>query len=252
VTHTTHNHTHNTHQTETETQHNMHTHTITLSGEQFQALATLTAITKSADQWAPALTVLAIETNGHTLTAYTTDRYRVAALTVQTDTDNGTTETPVKIHWREIYEFARAIKPGAREQHPTVTLTTVTESEERAGGKFHRLIEQTLETNTGTRRVCDSNRLVSNTFPPVWRLVTDHRAKLDTAPPAKSLALNPKYLADIAKLKAPGDKASDADTPWTFSTMSNDDGKPAPLLATREGLTWSLTYLLQPNLITKR
>jgi hypothetical protein len=34
--------------------------------------------------------------------------------------------------------------------------------------------------------------------------------------------------------------------------MANDDGKPAPLLATREGKGWTLAYIQQPTLITKR
>jgi hypothetical protein len=249
TTHTT--HTHNTHN-ETETQHNMQTHTITLSGEQFQALATLTAITKTVDNVTPIIQKIAIETNGHTLTAYTTDRYRVAALTVETETDNGATKSPALVHWKDLAEFARAIKPGTREPHPVVTIKTTTDTRDPITGNYTHLVEQTLEADNGARRVCDSNRYHTATYPPVWRLLTEHRAKLDNAPPAKTLGLNPKYLADIAKLRGPGQTTRDAGDPWTFSTMSNDDGKPAPLLATREGTGWSFAYLLQPNLLPNR
>lgn len=244
-------HTPNNTTTETET-HNMNTHTITLSGEQFQALATLTAVAKAADDVTPVLQTVAIETDGHTLTAYTTDRYRVAALTVETETDNGQTETPVLVHWKDLYETARTAKPTRQLHHPLITITATHEPRTvttQTGTTTHpRISDLTIETDNGHSRRA---HITPGSYPPIMKLVTDHRAKLDNSPAAKSLALNPKYLADIAKLKAPGDKASDAATPWQFHTMSNEDGKPAPLLATREGKGYALTYLLQPNLIQR-
>jgi hypothetical protein len=221
----------------------MHTHQITLTLSQWQSVATLAAIAKTADDVTPVLRRIALYVTGpNEITATTTDRHRVGAITLQTEHTHTETEQPQLIHHGDLTTALTAYKkwPGYHtlklvneyDEHNRATVTKIGRQND-AGQYWHQ---------------CET---IHASYPPILRLLADHKKTLETAPAAGEFALNAKYLADVMKLRAPGETTRDASQPWKFhtATETGERRRALPVLATRTGKQWRLEYMQQPVII---
>jgi hypothetical protein len=235
-------HTHNTQQTETETQTNMNTHTITLSGEQFQALATLAAIAKSADDTTPVLQTVAIQTDGHTLTAHTTDRYRIGRL-VMTREDEGQPQPDQSYYLTPelIKQLQTANKAHQnRYTEDTADAVTITWAE---GENKYQSAEALLILNGG-RYIMPNT--YTGTYPPVGKLVT---APDPGATVADLYRVKTEHLAALGKIRTP-DQPRPGKVEWLTVAPREQDGfskrTQTPLEFQCRGNGWRLHYVMQP------
>jgi hypothetical protein len=232
----------------------MHTQQITLTLAQWQSVATLAAIAKTADDVTPVLRRIALYVTGpNEITATTTDRYRVGAITLQTEHTHTETEQPQLIHHGDLTTALTAYKKWP--QNDTLTIVTEYDTKEittQNGPKMHSTPTHTkIGRQNDTGQYWHQCETIHASYPPILRLLADHKKTLETAPAAGEFALNAKFLADVMKLRAPGETTRDASQPWKFHTAAEtgERRRALPVLATRTGKQWRLEYMQQPTIM---
>ena len=200
-------------------------------------LASVLTLRKSAstDSVTPAIGVIRVEIDdaARTLTAVSTDRYRVTRLVLPLQGDDTATGGVFFFHPSELETVVKA----AGKDYLNAPLIKVHSPLEAEMGVTLELI------HTGTSFMAAPYRA---NFPPVERLMDGERP--DDLP--SGIALKGSFLAALKELRFPGEtprKAADA--AWKLSTKATANGKPGPVMFQRESGKSTLEYFLQPNLL---
>lgn len=214
---------------------------ITMTREQFHAIASLAPFA-SRDDATPVIQSVSIQQHVKTVTAYATDRYRVAEMVIENENYVVVNDSPLIVSAKAMTQFAKMTPKGSTGE---ITIRYIEE-------EFAKRIE--FSTPHGHLFSDTLNQTHSGNYPPVARLFPERDAeKL----PFNPLTLNTNFVASAAKLFTPGEcnttpakRSANFEFSGTVSENANPK-KPQPVLLTREDATAKIRVLIQPNLMLR-
>lgn len=164
---------------------------ITLSVEELYSIGSLTTVAQKANGDSPVLQTVRVESDGTTVTAVATDRYRGARVTFPARGDSADVVAPVVIARGALERFVKAVKAAKRHKDDTVTIHVYPAEE------YQEPVIAFAEPSSG---LVMTEQAVKGNYPPVERLFP---ASDDEFKPFDTFHLNPAHVADAAKILHP-------------------------------------------------
>lgn len=212
----------------------------TLTQEQFRSVASV-AHAASTDDVTPVLEHVKISVDNNTLIAVSSDRYRIAMVTIP---------NVEHIAFEVLVPAKALLKLGtdAKRAKSSVQIELIGDGVETSGRENMGAVRYDgllVTVGSSTTELKPIANVFNGNYPQVERIMDDVEKREQNG--ATGVMLNSTFLATLVKLFAPGDDWRKPDMVFTFQFATQDGSKPQPVLAVRESDAGSVKYLVQPS-----